>query len=131
MNLKVAVSSFIFALALTACQSGSLPQKGYNQWKKQINDYYASLGSSIQFKANYASYAWIKGSGTEDVGTLKDSVWYKVNYTVSAPTISQSYYTYLVYQNGSVRELDSATSYNYAVSLVSNGSLAGEVGSVN
>lgn len=130
MNFKVAVSSFIFAITLTACQSESLPQKGYNQWKKQIDDYYASLGSSIQFKANYASYAWIIDSGTEDVGTLKDSVWYKVNYTVSATTISQSYFTYLVYQNGSVRELDSATPYNYAVGLVNKGALKGEVGSL-
>ena len=92
-----------------------------------------SLGIKNAISVNYANYAWIQGDGVIEAGTLKDTVWYKINYTFTAYSSSGTFTTYALYSNGSTSELDESQgpkSYSYAVSLVADGSLKGKTGSL-
>ena len=128
MKLKSALKlCAVPLLLLTSCAS-STPKKGLDIWLKDVNDYYAELGLKNAISVNYANYAWIKGDGTIEAGSLKGTVWYLINYTLKSSSASGTFTTYALYQNGHTSELNDSLSYTYAVQLVNDGSLKGETG---
>jgi len=123
----------IAVISMTACGTNSIPNKGYKKFKEQTAQYYKSIGGTgKEVKFSSCSYVWITGSGTLDVGNLKDTVWYTTNYTVTIGSSSLSKRTCFEYSSTSdyVQELSDSKGYSYAYSLVQDGSLKGKIGSL-
>lgn len=130
---KIKVISASLLLVLTSCtpKTVSAPQKGLNLWLENVNSYYSSLGIENPISVNYAGYAWIQDDGIIAAESLKNTVWYSINYTMTAKTSSGTFNTYVLYDGINATELnksDGPGSYAYAVSLIKNGSLSGEIG---
>lgn len=130
---KTLLVSSLCAISLSACGGSSLPKKGYDKYKTRVSEYYKSLGGTgNEFTYHSCKYVWITGDGSLPADSLKDTVWYSVSYTFTVAGKSTSGNYYLIYYGDSDYVTDSGTSNGYmtAYSLVHDGTLKGEIGSL-
>lgn len=133
----LALSSALLPLVACGGEGGgstskSVPSTGFKMFKEKNA---ATLGSSDAVVYGNVQYAYITGNGTEDAGTLKGNVYYKIPYQLNvAGGLSKTYTTYAIYYSSSdliVEDTKSGpTAYTYAVSLISDGALKGTLGNL-
>lgn len=131
---KTSLMPILCAITLSSCGGNSLPQKGFDKYKKQVSEYYKYLGGTgDEFAYHSCKYVWITGDGSLSADSLKDTIWYSVSYTFTVAGKSTNGNYYLIYYGDSDYVTDSGTytAYSYAYSLVSAGSLKGEIGFLN
>lgn len=131
LNIKIKALLFVPMLALMSCTSTiSEPKKGLSKWLLEVNEFYTKSGIYNPITVNGAKYAYITGDGAISAGSIVGTIWYYVDYNFSAPTAESNFITCLFYDcsTGAVKEQDSMTSYQYACSLIMNGSLSGQIG---
>lgn len=130
--VKTGFVSLITIFGLAGC-SGSVPKDGYSKYKDQTREYYKSIGGTgDEIRFNSCSYAYITGDGVLDAGNLKGAVYYCVYYTITIGGRSASFTSFPTYYSKTDILTDStdSTAYFYAVSLIRDGSLKGETGTL-
>ncbi len=128
------MASLFTLFSLTGCnQIKSAASKGYEKWKQKQYDYLDSIGGKkSDVKFNSCEYVYIEASGTMAVGTMKDSCYYDVVFTLYPNKNPYKYEGYFVYyaDTDSIKEGATKSICDAAFVLVKDGSLKGTVGSL-
>ena len=117
---------------LCSCSGSGNPSKGYKMYKDEQTKYMQSIGGTgkeISYKS--CKYVYITGDGNMDAGSLLGNVYYSIKYTMTLKSGSKDVSDFVFYdsENDGVYPTTS-TAYDYAFSLVSNGSFKGEKGTL-
>lgn len=83
-RLRCLLTSVIALFSLSGCGGAkSAASKGYAKWKQYQYDYLVKLGGKkSDVKFNSCEYVYVEDSGTEVAGSLKDSCFYDVIFTL-------------------------------------------------
>ena len=131
MNIKSALVYASIALFCASCSANSVPAVGYQKYKDMNTDYLISIGGTgKEIKYNSCSYAYITGDGVYEAGTLKETVYYCATWTMTLGSGSTNAIEYFVYYKSTdqIATFKDSTAYTYACELISDGSLAGQLG---
>ena len=131
MKIKHLITYSLLALVCASCGENSVASKGYQKYKDMNTNYMISIGGSgKEIKYNSCSYAYITGDGSLSAESLKDSIYYCANWTMTLGYESANSTEYFVYYKNTkqIVILDDSLAYSYACDLIIDGSLSGKLG---